>query len=126
MKKSAPAADIQARLDALLARYDPPVVAIARRVMAVVEETHPELTRKVHLGWQAVAYHHPRAGYVCGVFVRPEGAQLLFEHGRQLADPARKLAGTSSQVRYFPYSPESSVDPDLIAVYISEAIALRA
>jgi hypothetical protein len=126
MNKAAPAANFQAWLDALLARYDAPVVAIARRVMAAVEETHPELTRKVHLGWQAVAYHHPRAGYVCGVFVRPDEAQLLFEHGRQLSDPARKLAGTGRQVRYIPYPPESSVDRDLVAVYISEAIALRA
>ena len=126
MKEATAAVDFQRRLEQLLARFEPPVVSIARRLMAVVEETHPELTRKVHLGWQAVAYHHRRAGYVCGVFVRREGAQLLFEHGRQLSDPGGVLVGSGSQVRYMPFPSGSAVDRDLVAIYISEAIALRA
>jgi hypothetical protein len=124
--RKARAGEVAAGLDALLARYPAPVVTIARRVMAAVEKTHPELARKVHLGWQAVAYHHPRAGYVCGVFVRPVGAHLLFEYGRLLSDPAGRLTGSGRQVRYIPFTPGSAVDRNLIATYISEAIALRA
>jgi hypothetical protein len=50
----------------------------------------------------------------------------VFEHGRQLSDPERVLAGSGSQVRYIPYPPGGTVDRDLVAIYISEAIALRA
>ena len=97
-----------------------------RSVMNAVEETHPELARKVQPGWQAVGYRHKRAGYVCGVFIRSDRVMLLFEHGRLLSDPQGVLQGDGKQVRFIPYVPGDPVERTIMALYIAEAISLRA
>ena len=119
-----------AEFDAALARlsgnFAAPVVRQMRKVMRTVEATHPELSRKVQHGWQAVAYRHARAGYVCGVFIRSDRVMLLFEHGRQLSDPEGVLEGDGKQVRFITYRPGDAVDETAVALYLAEAISLRA
>jgi hypothetical protein len=110
----------------LVEGFPAPIVRLMRRVMRTVEESHPELGRKVQRGWQAVAYRHVKAGYVCGAFIRSDRVYLLFEHGRQLSDPDRVLEGDGKQVRFIPFRPGDKIDRTIVALYISEAIGLRA
>jgi hypothetical protein len=84
------------------------------------------LSRKVQPGWQAVAYRHAKAGYVCGVFIRSDRVMLLFEHGRQLSDPEGVLEGDGRQVRFITYLPGAAVEETTVALYLAEAISLRA
>lgn len=118
--------DFEAALAALLDGFAPRIVRLMRKVMCAVEETHPELSRKVHRGWQAVAYRHGKAGYVCGVFIRSDRVMLLFEHGRMLSDPEDVLRGDGKQVRFIPFIPGDRIDRTTVALYIAEAISLRA
>ncbi len=127
MKKRAPSReDFDRALEVLFAARPPEMVRLAREVMATVERTHPELSRKVQFGWQAVAYRHADAGYVCGVFIRNDRITLLFEHGRQLSDPEGVLEGDGTQVRFIPYREIGQINETVIALYIAEAISLRA
>jgi hypothetical protein len=118
--------DFETALTQLLDRFEEDVARQARALMAAVETTHPELGRKVNMGWCSVAYRHKRAGYVCGVFVQKDRAVLLFEHGRLLSDPEGVLEGEGKQVRFIPFAPGDPVDEALIGHYISEAISLKA
>jgi hypothetical protein len=119
-------ADIDSSLAVLLSGYDSDVVRSAKAVMRAVESGHPELSRKVNRGWCAVTYRHQRAGYVCGVFLHPDRASLVFEHGRLLTDPEGVLEGNGKQVRFISYPPGRAVDDGMIGAYIDEAISLRA
>lgn len=120
------ALDFDSALAMLVDGFPQRIVSLMRKVMRVVEATHPELSRKVHRGWQAVAYRHERAGYVCGVFIRSDRVMLLFEHGRQLSDPEGVLHGDGKQVRFIAYLPGDKLDRTTVALYIAEAISLRA
>lgn len=126
MARARPEPDFDAALAALVGDFPPRVATLMRKVMRAVEATHPELSRKVHRGWQAVGYRHQRAGYVCGVFIRSDRVMLLFEHGRLLSDPEGVLRGDGRQVRFIPYVPGDEVDRTTVALYLTEAISLRA
>lgn len=126
MAKAAAAPAFDAALATLTGNFGPAVVRQMRKVMRTVEATHPELSRKVQQGWQAVAYRHAQAGYVCGVFIRSDRVMLLFEHGRQLSDPEGVLEGDGKQVRFITYRPGAAVDETTVALYIAEAVSLRA
>lgn len=83
----------EALLERLLAGEPPPVAELVRRLRDVVRAAHPDLVEKVNLGWHGVAYHHPRAGYVCALFPRGEGVNVGFEHGADHPDPLGRLTG---------------------------------
>ena len=83
----------EAALDAMLGAEPPAVAALVRRLRAVVREAHPDLREKVNAMWHGVAYHHPRAGYVCGLFPRHGGVNVGFELGADLPDPHGRLIG---------------------------------
>jgi hypothetical protein len=117
--------DFESALTELITRFEEDVARQARGLMLAVEATHPELGRKVNMGWWSIAYRHKRAGYVCGVFLQKDRAVLLFEHGRLLSDPESVLQGDGKQVRFIPFAPGDPGDEALIGHYISEAISLR-
>ena len=102
-----------------------PSATLALRIVALVARMHPETEPAVRVGWQSVSLHHPGAGYVCGVFPRPDRVLLLFEHGRQLTDPHGLLEGDTRQVRFIALKPGVRIPEDGIADLLAEAIALR-
>jgi len=102
------------------------IADLARALADAVQQTHPELTSKLSPGWGALNFHHAKAGYVCGVFVRADRVMLLFEHGVELSDPDGVLEGETRQTRHMTFRPGDPVPVDRIGLYVMEAIALRA
>lgn len=115
---------IETDFAALLERFDQPVAALSREIVALLSTMRPELDPVVRLGWGSVNFRHPRAGFLCAVFPMPDRVSLVFEHGRLLSSPL--LEGDTKQVRWIPLRPGSALPVDDIAVLLAEAIALRA
>ena len=115
-------------LDALLARHDPAITALARRLVDTIVEIRPDLTPRVQPGWGSVNFRHPRAGFVCAVFpqAREQNVCLVFEQGRLLSSPLLVDNGKVKQVRWIPLAPGTEIPVDEIAILLAEAIALRA
>jgi hypothetical protein len=85
-----------------LRRNHPGQADLALWVRSVLLQAEPDLEQRVYPGWQAVGFHDPEAGYVCGLFPRSPALLLSFEHGARLEDPEHLLEGTGKQVRSFP------------------------
>lgn len=83
----------------LLAGHIPPVIAAVAALRALVLSSLPELDERVHPGWHALAYHHPTARYIGGIFPRADLVSLIFEWGVYLPDPSGILTGKGSRVR---------------------------
>jgi hypothetical protein len=120
-RKSPAAQDIAPLIESL----PEDIQALARSLAALIARNHPEMVPRVRLGWGGYTYHHPRAGYVCGLFPHKDRVSLLFEHGRELADPHGLLEGTQKRIRYIRIRPGDDLPEGAISDYIAEAIALR-
>ena len=114
---------VDADFASLLARFNPPVAALARELVTLLLAVRPELDPVVRLGWGSVNFRHPRAGFLCAVFPMENRVSLAFEHGRLLDSPL--LEGDTRQVRWIPIRPGNPIPVDDIAILIAEAIALR-
>jgi hypothetical protein len=77
----------------MLATEPPAVAALVERLRAVVRDAHPDLREKVNTGWHGIGFHHPRGGYVVGLFPRDGGVNVGFEYGADLPDPHGRLLG---------------------------------
>ena len=113
-------------LDTLLARRTPPVAALMREVVDWFVRQYPEMTAKVKLGWGAVNFHHPQAGFVIAVFPSEDHVSVIYQHGRLLSSPLLVGGKDIKQVRWIPLKPGEPVPWDEIGVLLAEAIALRA
>ncbi len=101
-----------AGLTGLLARHQPPVAAVVRRVRRVALAAMPDLTERFLPGWQALALRHPGAGHLVAVFPRPGDVAVYFEHGAALADPHGLLTGTGRRTRMLVFTPGAAVPTD--------------
>ncbi|MFC4946454.1 hypothetical protein [Pseudonocardia sp. GCM10023141] len=92
---SAPAdpSSTDAALDGMLRGEPPAVVALVQRLRRAVTEAHPDLQERVNTSWYGLAFHHPRAGYICALFPRRGGVNVGFEQGGVLHDPHGRLTG---------------------------------
>ncbi|MEN8235008.1 MAG: (d)CMP kinase [Actinomycetota bacterium] len=88
------------KLAALLDAHTPPTIALTEILRGVVRSADPALVERVNLGWHGLGYHHPVAGYVCGIFPGADEVRLGFEHGVELPDPEGLFADEGTQVRY--------------------------
>jgi hypothetical protein len=107
----------------ILAGAPPHLVAIARELRRIVTAADRELTEHGYPGWRAIAYRHPEAGYVCGVFLQSDNVRLLFEYGRQLPDPAGILAEGGSQTKWVSFRDIDAIVEEAIAGLVEAAIA---
>ena len=57
-------------IDSLLSRYEPPVEALARELLALVRELRPEFSARVAFGWATVNFHHPGPGSSAAIYLR--------------------------------------------------------
>ncbi|EMY32877.1 hypothetical protein D477_017864 [Arthrobacter crystallopoietes BAB-32] len=100
----------------------PEQAELALWLRSVLLEAEPDLEQRVYRGWQAVGFRHPDAGYVCGIFPRPEGLQLLFEHGASLPDPEGVLTAGGRQVRALPIADRSADTVDLVQRFLARSV----
>jgi hypothetical protein len=113
-------------LDTLLNRREPPIAALTRQVVDWVAAQYPEMSARVKLGWGAVNFHHPKAGFVIAIFPAPTEVAVIFQHGRLLSSPLLVDNDKVKQVRWIPLVPGEPVPWDDIGILLVEAIALRA
>lgn len=99
--KRAPKPTVEAFLDA----YPEEIATLAHRLRALVREELPTAEERVNPGWRGLAYHHPEAGYVCGIFPFETEVRLLFEWGARLPDADGVLEGATRQVRHVALRP---------------------
>ncbi|MCC6612749.1 MAG: DUF1801 domain-containing protein [Anaerolineae bacterium] len=112
----------------ILAGHNVVVRDIAERLRRLILEAAPEMIEKGYSGWHGIGYTHPRAGYVCAIFVHDTGVKLGFEHGASLHDPDGRLrqgASKGKQVRYLELRETEDVDPDVILSFLVDAIRLK-
>lgn len=102
-----------------------PHPGISLWLRSVVREAEPALTERIAPGWGALTLHHPVAGYVCGVFTRPDGVTLVLEHGVELYDPEGRLEGDGRQVRHISVTSPDEATAEVVAAFVRQAVALR-
>lgn len=98
---------------------------VALWLRSVVLDAEPALGERIARGWGALTLHHPVAGYVCGVFTRPDGVTLVFEHGVELHDPEGLLQGAGRQVRHIEVAAPDEALAEVVAAFTAQAVALR-
>jgi hypothetical protein len=112
-------------LDTLLARRDPPIVALAHELVDWLVAQYPEMTPRVALGWNTVNFHHPKAGFVIAIYPAAAHVAVIYQWGRLLDSPLLVDDGKVKQVRWIPLRPGEPVPWDEIGILLAEAIALR-
>ena len=109
-------------------RLSPPSVrAGARLLRDVIRQAAPDLKEAGYPGWRCIAYRHPIAGYVCGIFPLETTVKLYFEQGVRLADPLGILEGAGRQTRYMTFAARADVAEKaaLISMLVREAVGLK-
>ncbi|MHA7264438.1 hypothetical protein ACX80W_14665 [Arthrobacter sp. TMN-37] len=109
---------------AYLQEHHPDAAELALWVRGVLLEAAPGLEERVYRGWQAIGFVDSLAGYVCGLFPRPEGLLLTFEHGAKLPDPESLLIGVGRQVRSLPIRGQDEDTRDRIVEFLDQALFL--
>lgn len=95
----------------------------AREVLTGAE---PALRERVARGWGALTLHHPRAGYVAGIFTYPARAFVVWEHGVALFDPEGLLEGDGAQVRTLTIASCDESTAQVLEAFLAQAAALPA
>lgn len=113
-------------LDELLARFDPPIAALAREMIDLVAAQRPDLSAKVQFGWGTVNFRHKRAGFIVAVYPASDHVSLIYQQGRLLSSPLLVGDKKVKQVRWIPLRPGEPLPEDEIGILLAEAIALRA
>jgi hypothetical protein len=111
-------------IDSLLARYDPPIDALARELIALVGDIRPDFTAKVAFGWNTVNFHH-KSGFISAIYLSRGHVSLVFQDGRLLDSPLLTDDGKVKRVRWIPFAPGDDLPVDDIAILLAEAVALR-
>ena len=83
----------------ILARHPGAIGQLVNRVRAIVADSLSDYEERPYAGWHAIGFVHAEAGYFCGLFPTDEELSIVFEHGRELADPAGILEGDYKQIR---------------------------
>ncbi|WP_433284590.1 hypothetical protein ACQPZQ_25210 [Pseudonocardia sp. CA-142604] len=114
---------IDEQLEELLVGEPPAVAALVHRLRAVVRAAHPDLRERVNSGWHGLAFHHPRAGYVCALFPRDGGVNVGFEHGGDLPDPHGRLLGEGRRTRDVRVEVDAGAsEEDVVVDYLDLAV----
>lgn len=111
-------------VEELFAEHKPEVAALAAEVRDVVLLAMRTVEERVYPGWHGLGFHHPRAGYIVGLFPRAGDVRLGFERGIDLPDPEGVLTGDGSQVRHLDLTPGDIVPLAAIVDLIDAAVAL--
>jgi hypothetical protein len=111
--------------DSLLADHAFAIRELCEQLRTLARAVMPNATEHGYAGWHAIAYRHPAAGYVCGIFPFAEHVRFLFEHVVLLHDPAGVLTGGGKQTRHIDLKPGDKIPVDAMRALIAEAVALR-
>jgi hypothetical protein len=113
-------------LEDLLDDHTPAVAELARQLRELIRSAMPDATERIYPGWHGIGFHHPTAGYVCGLFPGIDNVRVGFEHGHLLSDPHGLFDSGGNQVRYVTVE---RLTPELtrqLGGFLDHAIDLRA
>jgi hypothetical protein len=94
----------------ILARHPGAIGDLVNRVRAIVAQSLSNYEERPYAGWHAIGFVHAEAGYFCGLFPTDEALSIVFEHGRELADPAGILEGDYKQIRSIAIKQEADLE----------------
>ena len=83
----------------------PETRALADRFRRFLRETVPEAEERLYKGGRGAGYRTRACGTFCGLFLRDDGAYLVFTRGADLPDPHGLLHGEGPGVRYVSVRP---------------------
>lgn len=110
--------------ETFLASFPSPVRDLAERLADIIQQTVPEATSAVKLGWACLGFTHPVVGYFCGVFPSTDHVKIGFEFGVLLSDPEGHLTGSGTQLRYLEVPLHAAPPTNAIVALLHQAVAL--
>jgi hypothetical protein len=113
-----------------LSTFPPEIRELANELRSLVKETIPHVKEVVYTGWKLVGYRVKKGrsdAYFCFIAPFENRVMLGFEYGIQLFDPALRLEGDGTQVRYLTVREKEDIDPESFRAFLVEAaqIALQ-
>lgn len=111
-------------IELLLSGHTAEIQHITQQLRQIVQDVLPEAREKVYMGWHAIGFQHPKAGYIGGIFPYEKYVRLLFEKGVMLYDPDHELQGNGKQTRYLEISDQKDISPEVITRFLHAAINL--
>src|SRR5580693_9787544 len=119
-------AEAQGQLDSFLAKYDPEVETIARRVLGKMRKLMPGAIEMVYdnYNWLVIGFSPTErpSEAIFSIVLPPGRVTLCFLQGAGLPDPAKRLQGTGNVVRnlrlYDAGKPDAKVldDPEVLSL----------
>jgi hypothetical protein len=119
-------AEAQAQLDSFLAKYDPEVETVARRVLGKMRKLMPGAIEMAYdnYNWLVIGFSPTErpSEAIFSIVLPPGRVSLCFLQGAGLPDPAKRLVGSGNVVRnirlYDAGGPDASVldDPEVLAL----------
>jgi hypothetical protein len=122
MARRAPAAG-RKEVDAWLAERHPEAARLAVWAREALLDAEPDLEMRILRGWGAVAFHHPDAGYVAGLFPRGADLTMVVERGASLDDPDGVLTGAGTRTRNLPIRRADARTEAVVRDVLARAIA---
>lgn len=116
-------------IDVYLEPYSPEIRAVCGVLRALIGETVPGVQEKLLRGWQLIGYRTPSASgsrYFCFIAPYNERVRLGFEWGVLLADEARLLQDSGTQVRSLYFDNMGDLQPNILQPAIREAAEVAA
>jgi hypothetical protein len=116
--------------DEFLSTFPPEIQKLANELRTLVKEAIPHVKEAVYTGWKLIGYRvkeGKRDAYFCFIAPFENRIMLGFEYGVQLFDPALRLEGDGTQVRYLTVRQQEDIEPEVFRAFIAEAaqIALQ-
>ena len=117
-----------AQLIPFLTYYPEGIQKIVNTLRNELKKSFPPLIEKIYLGWKAIGYTHPQAGYVAAIFPTPNQVMIAFEYSAFLTDEKQQLVFGKSQGKQVKYLPINKIDAEVLKnlrQFIEQAIAYQ-
>jgi hypothetical protein len=125
-KSESSQADAEQQLESFLAKYDPDVVAFARRALAKMRKLVPGAIEMVYdnYNWLVIGFSPTErpSDAIFSLVLPPGHVTLCFLQGASLPDPAKRLQGSGNVVRnirlYNAGEPDTKIldDPEVLSL----------
>lgn len=119
----------QAQLETFLAKYDPTIVAQAKKALKTLRKLVPGAVQMVYDNYNALVIgfgpEERPSDAVFSLVLYPRYIGLCFLQGKHLPDPAKRLRGNGNQVRWIRLESPATLDEpevhELITVALNRA-----
>ena len=114
------------QLDAFLAKFAPPIIALAKEVRARMRARLPNAVELVYDNYNALVIGYgpteKPSEAVFSIAMYPKWINLFFLHGAELPDPKRLLQGEGRGVRHIRLTSAADLDAAPVKKLMAEAL----